>query len=156
MGYTTDFEGKFELNKKLNKKLHTFLTKFSETRRMARNVDPKYGVEGEFYVDGIGYAGQDDDDTIIDNNRPPKTQPGLWCQWIPSECGKYIEWDGGEKFYDYIQWLQYIVDNFLKPNGYKLNGEVKWFGEDREDTGIIIVKNNKISVKYAVLTYKVG
>lgn len=112
---------------------------------MARNVGPEYGVEGEFFVDGKGWAGQDSDDTIIDYNRPPKTQPGLWCQWVPTKDGKFIEWDGSEKFYEYVEWLKYLIAKVLAPRGYILNGEVEWQGEDNSDRGIIVVKNNVVS-----------
>jgi hypothetical protein len=53
-----------------------------------------------------------------------------------------IEWDGGEKFYEYEDWLIYIICNFLVPNGYILNGEVSFQGEDSEDAGTLIVKDN--------------
>lgn len=145
MGYTTDFEGRFELNKKLTPTLKTFLTKFNQSRRMARKLPKKYGIEGEFFVDGKGSFGQDNDASVIDNNRPPKTQPGLWCQWTPSEDGKGIEWDGGEKFYEYIPWLEYIIKNFLAPKGYVLNGTVKWQGEEMGDRGKIMVKDNVVT-----------
>ena len=144
MGYTTDFEGRFKLNRKLKKKDQDFLTKFVETRRMARNVGPEFGVEGEFYVDGKGFAGQDSDETILDYNRPPRTQPGLWCQWVPSEDGQFIQWDGSEKFYNYVEWLKYLIDKILAPRGYKLNGVVGWQGEDRGDIGKIEVVDNDV------------
>ena len=99
MGYHTEFKGKFNLNKPLDDETYNFLIKFNETRRMARNTDPKFGVEGEFFVDGFGFRGQDNDPTIIDHNRCPSTQPGLWCQWRPSEDRMHIEWDEGEKFF---------------------------------------------------------
>lgn len=153
MGYTTDFEGKFKFNKPLDIETFNFLRKLNETRRMARNVGPEYGVEGEFYVDGGGMAGQDNEDNIIDYNTPPKTQPGLWCQWVPTEDGKYLEWDGGEKFYYYVEWLQYIIDKILKPRKYKLSGEVEWQGEDSSDFGKIVVKNNVITTKQGRKTY---
>ena len=145
MGYTTDFSGKFNLNKSLTVNDFSFLNKLNETRRMARNVDEKYGVEGEFFIGGKGMGGQDNDSTIIDYNRPPKTQPGLWCQWRPTEDGEGIEWDGGEKFYNYVQWLEYIIKNILAPRGYVLNGEVKWRGEDFDDTGTIVVLDNVVN-----------
>jgi hypothetical protein len=154
MGYTTDFSGSFKLNKKLDKETHEFLTKFSETRRMKRRLPAKYGVEGEFFVDGTGMFGQDRDDTIIDYNRPPATQPGLWCQWIPSEDGTAIEWNGGEKFYEYIPWIKYIIANFLAPKGYVLNGEVQWQGEDSDDQGIIEIVNNVVKTKIAKITFE--
>ena len=101
---------------------------------MKRNVGPEYGVEGEFYV-------KDDDKGVTHRNDPPSTQPSLWCQWISNELGTEIEWDGNEKFYNYVEWLQYII-NWLTPRGYVLNGEVQWRGEDFNDIGTIIVENN--------------
>jgi hypothetical protein len=153
MGYTTDFEGGFNITPNLSQKDNEFLTKFSETRRMARNVGPEYGVEGEFYVDGTGWAGQDSDTTVINYNKPPSTQPGLWCQWVPTDDGCELIWDGGEKFYNYVEWLDYLIDKILAPRGYTLNGECQWFGEERDDVGVIIVKNNKVTTKVGKLTY---
>ena len=147
MGYTTDFKGGFEINKPLREELKNYLTKFSETRRMKRKLDDKFGVEGEFYVDGGGYAGQDRESNIIDYNSPPKTQPGLWCQWIPNEDGTEIVWDGGEKFYEYVAWLEYIIKNFLEPEGYVLNGEVHFQGEYYNDNGVIVVTDNKVKIE---------
>jgi len=154
MGYTTEFEGVFKLNKKLKKEDHEFLFKLANTRRMARSVDAKYGIEGEFFVDGKGCCGQDEDSTIIDYNRPPKTQPGLWCQWVPSSDGKGIQWDGNEKFYNYTEWLEYLIKNVLAPRGYKLSGSVNFFGEDRTDIGNITVKNNKVTVKRGRIVFE--
>jgi hypothetical protein len=154
MGYTTDFDGNFTLNRPLDDETYEFLKKFAHTRRMKRRVDSKYGIDGEFYVDGTGDFGQDDDGTVVDHNKPPRTQPSLWCQWIPTEDKLHIEWDGGEKFYSYIEWLKYIITNFLEPKGYSLNGKVHWYGEDREDNGIIVVKDNKVSTKEGRIVYR--
>jgi len=153
MGYTTDFEGSFNITPVLSQKDNEFLTKFSETRRMARNVGPEYGIEGEFYVDGTGWAGQDSDKNVINYNRPPSTQPGLWCQWIPTDDGSELVWNGGEKFYNYVEWLDYLIDKILAPRGYTLNGECQWFGENRDDVGTIIVKNNVVTTKVGKLVY---
>lgn len=154
MGYTTDFKGRFNLNRVLDGELFIFLKKFAETRRMARQLPPKYGVEGEFYVDGKGDFGQDKDTSIIDYNNPPRTQPGLWCQWTPTEDGKGIEWDGGEKFYSYVEWLKYIIVNFLAPNGYILNGSVEWSGEEQGDVGVINVTNNVVNACRGRITFE--
>jgi hypothetical protein len=153
MGYTTDFEGGFNITPNLSQKDNEFLTKFHNTRRMARKVGTEYGKEGEFYVDGTGWAGQDHDKNVINYNRPPGTQPGLWCQWIPTDDGCELVWDGGEKFYNYVEWLDYLIDKILAPRGYTLNGECQWFGEERDDVGVIIVKNNKVTTKVGKLTY---
>ena len=101
--------------------------------------------EAEYFVGGVGDFGQDDDPSVIDHNDPPKNQPGLWCQWVPSADGGGIEWNGGEKFYYYVEWLNYIIKNFLIPWGLVLNGTVKWRGEDFDDAGKILVKDNVVS-----------
>ena len=144
MGYSTDFDGSFELNKPLTPKMAKFLTMFNETRRMNRNVDEVFGVNGEFFVFGSGSFGQDHDSNIVDYNKPPTTQPGLWCQWTPSEDLNAIVWDGGEKFYCYVEWLVYLINKILAPNGYTLNGTVTWQGEDTGDVGEIFVEDNKV------------
>ena len=157
MGYTTDFEGAFKLNRKLRKTDQDFLNALANTRRMKRKgMDPKYGVDGEFYVGGAndGNFGQFDNKCVVDCNTPPKTQPGLWCQWVPSEDGKTIVWDGNEKFYKYVEWLTYIIDKILKPRGYVLNGEVYWSGEEQGDVGFIVVQNNVVKKKNAIITWK--
>ena len=144
MGYTTEFKGQFNLDKPLSVADLNFLKKFNETRRMARNLPEEYGVQGEFYVDGSGSFGQDREKSVIDYNTPPSTQPGLWCQWVPTEDGEAIEWDGGEKFYNYVEWIKYLIDKILKPRGYVLNGSVRWRGEDFDDDGTIIVEDNEV------------
>ncbi len=146
MGYTTEFEGEFQLNKKLDDELHTFLKKFSETRRVKRKLPPEYGVEGEFFVEGLGYRGQDPDHSVVDGNNPPRTQPSLWCGWIPSDDGMTIQWDGGEKFYSYHEWIVYVVQNFLAPKGYELRGSVAYQGEEETDYGTLIMTNNVLYI----------
>jgi hypothetical protein len=146
MGYTTDFAGRFELDKPLAPKMKKFLTLLNETRRMKRNVDEAFGIDGEFFVFGTGSYGQDQDNTIVDYNQQPSTQPSLWCQWVPNEDGTAIEWDGGEKFYAYSEWLFYIINKVLAPNGYTLNGTVVWQGEETGDVGKIHVVNNVVTV----------
>lgn len=158
MGYQTDFEGQFGVEPTLSKDDKDYLHKFAKTRRMARDVsklegDPKkygfesWGVEGEFYVDGTGDFGQGHEDSITSRSSSASTQPGLWCEWEPNEAGDAIEWNGSEKFYDYVEWLQYLIKEVLAPRGYKLNGEVRWQGEEMHDCGVLTVQNNDISTR---------
>ena len=156
MGYTTTFDGKFVLNKRLLDSETLYLLDFSRTRRMQRNpeilqdvpdaartaVGLPVGEEGCYFVNEKW--DEDSELSIVDYNHPPKTQPGLWCQWIPTTDGGGIEWNGMEKFYDYVEWLQYLVNNFIEPWGYVLRGEVNWQGEREEDVGMILVENNVI------------
>jgi hypothetical protein len=165
MGYTTDFNGHFIISPAINQEHATYLNKFAETRRMLRDsdilssedfpdpiremVDLPVGINGEYFVGGGGCNGQGRDRSIIDYNRPPRTQPGLWCQWIVMKTRDGIDvvaWDGGEKFYDYVEWLCYLIEHFFKSWGYTLNGAVAWQGEDDDDIGEIRVVNNFIAV----------
>ena len=147
MGYTTDFRGEFECDKPLAGKDKEFLVKLSQTRRMQRKFEgDAYGLDGEMYVDGGGDYGQGYEENIVDYNVPPSSQPSLWCGWVPNEDGTAIEWDGGEKFYGYVEWIKWIIDKVIKPRGYKLNGEVAWRGQDWEDIGSIFVKDNNVVV----------
>lgn len=161
MGYYTDFSGKFNLNKPLAENHAAYLRKFSETRRMKRDVsilgnmpDPvresvglSVGYDGGYFVGGSGYAGQERDASILEYNHPPAGQPGLWCQWVPNGDGSAIVWDDGEKFYDYVEWIEYLVEHFLKPWGYVLNGKVKWYGESDNDRGLIEIIDNVVKTK---------
>lgn len=147
MGYTTDFQGKLDFNKPLSDKMFNFLKQLSETRRMKRNVDEVFGIDGEFYVFGGGEFGQNHDANIVDYNQEPRTQPSLWLQWIPTEDRLSLEWDGNEKFYSYTEWLVYLIYKILAPNGYVLNGTIVWQGEETGDVGEITVKNNKVYKK---------
>jgi hypothetical protein len=146
MGYNTNFSGGFEVKPEpLTNEMTDYLTMFNNTRRMRRNVK-EFGIDGEFYVYGKGPFGQNEDETVVDGNMPPSTQPGLWCQWVPTSDGKHIVWDGGEKFYNYVEWLQYILENFLLPFDKYLDGEVIWQGEDIMDRGRIIADKDMIKI----------
>lgn len=160
MGYTTMFKGQFNLSKPLTEDQSNYLHTFSGTRRMKRNsemlmtqyngqhgLNGEYGVDGEFFCLDDDNFGQTATPDIIDHNRPPSTQPSLWCQWIPTEDNMGIEWDGDEKFYCYDEWLTYIINNFLKPWGITLSGEVEYQGEDDDDCGKIIVVDNIVSIE---------
>jgi len=168
MGYTTDFEGHFDLDHPLTPEHKAYLEAFSDTRRMARDPwkaeelpDPvreavglPIGKDGEYFVGGQGSLGQDRDKSVLQYNEPPRTQPGLWCQWVPTEDGTGIVWNGSEKFYHYKEWIVYIIENFLKPWGYVLNGTVRWQGEESSDMGMIVVVNNVLQTKIGRVIYE--
>jgi hypothetical protein len=168
MGYTTEFTGHFDVSPPLSEAHKKYLEKFSDTRRMRRNVVLLQadevaeeagllpGKEGEYYVveEDPGEWRNHKDESIINYNSPPSSQPSLWCQWAPNKDGTAIEWDGMEKFYCYVEWIEYIIDNFIKRWDYKLNGVVKWEGEDRDDMGKIVIENNEVSIFYGEITYK--
>lgn len=163
MGYTTDFYGSLEFNKPVAPWLVDYIDKFSKTRRVKRDPEkikqqfPNWGdlcfngdlgIEGGYFIGGLGYYGQDKDESVLDNNEPSSDQPGLWCQWI-IEDDKLV-WDGGEKFYNYEEWLNYLIDNFFEPLGYVLNGDIEWQGEEYDDLGTIHVVDNVVDMEYGI------
>jgi hypothetical protein len=82
---------------------------------------------------------------IADYNRPPEGVPGLWCGWTVSDDGKYLQWDGVEKFYNYVEWLGFMMETFLISWGYTLEGMIDWQGEDPDDTGHIVIDQNRLN-----------
>jgi len=168
MGYDTNFAGSFKVTPLLEEKHAAYVNQFSETRRMKRYPDIAVnmedplreavglpiGEEAEYFVGGLGPFGQSRDVSIEEYNTPPSSQPGLWCQWVCESSGSedhsLVSWDRGEKFYEYVEWLEYLVERFFAPWGYKLNGEVRYFGEDDEDRGTIIVIDNEVTTRAAL------
>lgn len=148
MGYYTKFQGNFKFSKKLNEDQVEYLNIFFNSRRMSRDVskienisDPirervglPLGTEGEFFVlDRTG---------VLEYNTPPSTQPGLWCDCTATS--KDLKLNFG-KNYNYFEWIVYIQNNILNQWGVKIDGKVKWLGEENDDRGIILANNGCIS-----------
>jgi hypothetical protein len=112
MGYTTKFAGKFALSRQLTMDEYNILQDIAE--------DPSCNAANEF-EDGV---------------------PDSYCQWVPTRNGRSIEWDGGEKFYDYVEWLQWIICGPLATWGIDLSGEVTYSGEDTDDRGILRIDDS--------------
>jgi len=116
-------------------------------------TDPidSYGTQGEFYFNNNGFRGQDKDPSIMEYNSPPSTQPSLWLQWVIDDAqfkndGKTLQWDQGEKFYYYVEWLEYLIEKIFKPNDVIVSGSVNWRGEEWDDNGTISIDNNNITI----------
>lgn len=144
MGYETQLTGSFRLNKEMSDKLYDFLVKFNQIDHVAVRTKKEYGVEGEFLVDTTALKNmkrikRQNDPTRIQ----PSTQPSEFCNWIPTDK-KHIKHDGRPKPYFYIEWLVYLIHKILAPNGYIMNGKVKWKGEEKGDVGVISVRNNHV------------
>lgn len=162
MGYTTWFNGSLTFNKPVTEELKNYVNKFSNVRHMKRDVEklkeiyPNWidncykgnlGNDGEYFIGGTGFMGQGRDKDIVDYNNPPFGVPGLWCQWIITDDDE-LEWDGNEKFYNYVEWLEYLINKFFEPEGYILNGTIEFEGEDSGDRGYIKVTNNIVEQVY--------
>ncbi len=71
---------------------------------------------------------------------------GMYCQWIPTEDGTGLQWDGVEKFYYYGPWLEYLISHFLRPWGYSLSGTIRYEGLTEGVEGTISVVNDRVIV----------
>ncbi len=84
MGYTTRFTGEIHVNP-------------TGTRQSGSIFGSSVG-RAEWIVHSGPYA-LDAEAAAPDSSRSPADQPGLWSQWVPSEAGSHLVWDGHEKFY---------------------------------------------------------
>jgi hypothetical protein len=169
MGYTTEFDGWVTVSPPLNAHEIAYLRRFATSRRMDR-------TRGPYFVDGSGPFGQGRDDDIEDFNQPPAGQPGLWCQWEPTDDGTAIGWNGEEKFYKSAEWMTYLIDTFLKPGAvlaselaspvpgrhyseefghftfdHELNGVIYARGEIDDDQWQLVVTGNTVTTVWADL-----
>lgn len=76
-----------------------------------------------------------------------------YCQWILTYSHKQgnihyykLMWDGGEKFYDYVEWLTYLINTYFKNS--TLSGLVYFTGEVVKDSGVIKILDNTVKVYF--------
>lgn len=143
MGYTTEFAGNFRVSPPLNVEEIAYLNAFCGSRRMER-------AQGPYYVG-------EDEGGVANICQPPKGQPGPWCQWMPTDNGECIIWDGEQNFYEATEWIKYLINHFLKSGatavgaipslkgGHVLDGEIEVQGMDVDDRWMIVIKNNEVS-----------
>ena len=158
MGYNTQFDGIFRITPPLKPEHKEYLYAFSYSRRvrwtterLAESPDPvrvaaklPLGNHGCYFVDHV-YSDprEPNDPSVLDYNLSPDEQPTLWCNWCPTDDGTELVWNEAENVYLYDEWIVYLIEHFLDPWGYVLNGEVEWHGQDEWDTGIISIINKE-------------
>jgi hypothetical protein len=175
MGYTTYFSGEFTIDPPLKHEHMSFLTAFARTRHMARDEEKLRAAYAQRVADGkltdhdrlrerCGLAinattvldtsyTNNTGSSVTDHNNPPGGVPGLWCKWTPTS-DTTLAWDEGEKFYDYAEWLRYLLTTFLHPWGYKVTGTVEWTGENADDRGKLTVEaDGRLRVFYMRATF---
>jgi len=120
MGYNTDFTGQLRLSKQL-----PFEKAFEINEYLERD-----------------HQGED------------LSQLGIctrWCDWrlqLDDPLGsQYFYWNGSEKSYDMFEWMQFIYERFLKPEGITLSGLVEAVGEDPTDRWAIAFDEANEQVK---------
>lgn len=61
-----------------------------------------------------------------------------------SEDREFLVPEEDESRHGFRLWLKLVIEHYLAPRGYVLEGEVTWEGEDRDDFGTIFVKDNQV------------
>lgn len=124
---------------------------YTTTFRGQIKIEPPLNPQEIEYINKFAY------ETFV----TPKKEdyPGNYCQWVVTEDGRFVEWDRNEKFYDSVEWMQYLIDTFLGSapkaknelaflEGHNLNGQIEAQGELSDDHWSLIVKDNKVSAIY--------
>ncbi len=149
MGYDTQFTGQVAIDPPLNPQEIAYLREFAQSRRMNRPAGP-YATTDDDYFDGY--------------NDPPAGQPGLWCDFEPTSGGTAIAWNRTENFYSATEWMQYVIDHFLRPGGkaqgkpgfegftfdHAVNGTIHAEGDDEGDVWDLVVTDNQAASRPAV------
>lgn len=72
------------------------------------------------------------------------TRIDAYFQWVPADTLEHIVWDGNEKFYKYVEQLQWLCD-WLIQRGITASGNLYWQGEETGDTGTLVIANNVVT-----------
>jgi len=163
MGYTTNFEGEFTFNKQVDKELEKYVNNFARTRHMLYNTEwikkelpfwRAFTFDGNLGKNGCLIADENHVFDVWPNENEKWVKdvndsgdcPSLWANWKIEN--NTLVWNGAEKFYSYVEWLEFYITNFFEPNDLKLSGVVYFYGEDREDCGSIIIDENFVKQYY--------
>lgn len=68
-----------------------------------------------------------------------RSMPASYNQWELTRDRQHLQWDGGEKFYHYVEWLQWLMDHVLTPAGVTVSGTVDYSGEAVTDVGTLTI-----------------
>ena len=77
--------------------------------------------------------------------------PSHNCSWIYDSKSQSIKWDGQERFYNYVEWIIWIIEGILRPRGYVLDGMIHFRGMCVRDQGMIMIENNEVEVNYFII-----
>ncbi len=69
--------------------------------------------------------------------------PDGYMQWVPTVDLRGIVWDGNEKFYDYKEWMFWLV-SLLATWDITASGTLYWSGEETDDTGSLVVNGMSV------------
>lgn len=113
MGYSTSFDGSVKFSRGLT-------------------VEELRDLEGL-----VNYSTQSDEVDKYSTDHPDS-----YNQWEPLSDGTGLCWNLGEKFYDYVEWMQWLINEYLVPRGIHTNGTIRYQGEEIGDVGRIEVEDD--------------
>ncbi len=110
MGYSTQYLGSFRIEPALRPAEVEYLRGYADSDRGAYSDDP-YGLSMNPRAERVDRrCGRGAPD-----RRVARGVPGEHCDWLPSECGRFLTWRDIEKSNDARRWIPYLVDTFLRP-----------------------------------------
>jgi hypothetical protein len=111
--------------------------------------------DGQFFLDpmppGATILRLQELDYADRRNFPGEGMPDGYNQWQLTTDGQHVAWDGNEKFYYYVEWLQWLIDHVLAPAGVTVTGTVAYQGEEAADSGTLTVRDGKVHQQKHVL-----
>jgi len=98
-----------------------------------------------------------------------KDEPDSYCSFEPDDSGAFVEWSYREKTSDAVEWVQFLINHFLREGAiastssdeqfegftfnHILNGELEADGEESRDLWLLKVVNNRVTRHEAIITY---
>lgn len=134
------FSGNLAITPALQRAHYRYLREFAGNRHVMRHEilvgllpDPvrtavglPVGLDGGYFVGARGHAW---DESIKNPHIPPTGQPSPHCPWEPVFRPPTLQqqptsWATGQTAEVQLDWLRYLVEHFLRPWGYTLQGEL--------------------------------
>lgn len=162
--YHIHFTGSVQLDRPLQPEQVAYLRRFLSTRRVSwageyvqelpdplrEAVGLPVGPEGAYFV-GLSFNELKVDfyqplvrEQKLKLNKAPQGQPRLWCAWKLDEDGMTLRYTDKQELSFCYAWLDYLIDHFFTPWGYRLDGEIIWQGDDEADHGTIVVRQSHV------------
>lgn len=106
MGFDAHYTGQLRIEPPLNETEQKALRLFLDARHMKT-------VHGPLDIRRSLTAGHPD---VVNWNEPAQYMPGLYCG-LRINGGDVLEWDGEEGPGDLTEWIRYLIDYLLRPEG---------------------------------------
>lgn len=155
MGYNTNIIGHIEVQPPLSVVEQRYLTAFGQVRHIERPGGP-------YEVDPNPAASRGRDPALSTEayNAIASGKPNYWCDWAPCWEGCCLVHSGKEKSYSMRDWLEYLIEHFLRPGAkgeasgshwlegfsfdHVLNGIVACCRNDTRELWLIRLEDNEV------------